>query len=134
MRKILLFVIAIILTGQSSFCQIKVLSTGKLAIGGGTANNAARLNISDTNNSTFYSKCYLSFGWGDAVKSEVDRADCFTFSGWYNNNRTFMVFGNGDVWSATGIYSSDSTLKSHIEDVKDPLQILNKLRGVTYFR
>ena len=128
----LLLLIGTFIISQNAFSQLKVLSNGKLAIGGGTGNNAARLNISDTDNSTIYSKCNLSFGWGDAIKSEVNRTDDFTFSGWYNGSRTFMVFGNGDVWSATGIYSSDSTLKSNIKDVKDPMQVLEKLRGVTY--
>ncbi|WP_321289131.1 tail fiber domain-containing protein [uncultured Sunxiuqinia sp.] len=134
MKKLLLFcILSFFAFLFSANAQFKVLSTGKLAINGGTIYNAARVNVSDTDNSTIYSKLFLSSGWGDAIKSQVNRTDGITFSGWYNSSRTFMVFGNGDVWSATNIYSSDSTLKSNIENVKSPTQVINKLRGVTYF-
>ncbi len=124
--------VLLILSCLLSFSQVKVLSTGKVAIGGGTINNAARLNISDTNNSTIYSKALMTFGWGDAVKSEVNRTDAIALSAWYNDNRNFMVFGNGDIWSATQITFSDSILKTNINPIDNPLSKIQKLRGITY--
>lgn len=115
-----------------SYSQIKVLSTGKVAVGAGTTNNAARFNISDTNNPTIYSKGYFTSGWGDAIKSEVDRTDAIAFSAYLTNTRNFMVFGNGDIWSATKITFSDSTLKYDIKKVENATDLLNKLQGVTY--
>ena len=130
--KITIFTFIFIFSNLLSFSQIKVLSTGKVAVGGGTDNNAARFNISDTDNSTIYSKAYFTFGWGDAIKSEVNRTDAIAFSAWYNNSRNFMVKGNGDTWSATTVTWSDSTLKTNINAIEGSLVNLKKLNGVTY--
>lgn len=94
----LIFVLANLL----SFSQLKVLSTGKVAVGAGTSNNAARLNISDTDEATIYSKGFYTFSWGDAIKSEVNRTDAIAFSAYYNDSRNFMVFGNGDMTGGGG--------------------------------
>lgn len=131
---ILILIIIFTLSNFLSFSQIKVLSTGKVAVGGGTTYNAARLNISDTDNSTIYSKINHSFPWGDAIKSEVNRADAIAYSVYFNNTRSFMVFGNGDIWSATKITFSDSILKYDIKNVEGATDLLNKLQGVTYIK
>lgn len=115
-----------------SYSQLKVLSTGKVAVGAGTTSNAAWFNISDTNNTTIYSKGYFTSGWGDAIKSEVDRTDAIAFSAYLVNTRNFIVFGNGDIWSATKITFSDSTLKYDINNVENATDLVNKLQGVTY--
>ena len=126
---VLIFVLANLLT----FSQLKVLSTGKVAVGGGTDANAARFNISDTDNSTIYSKGFYTFGWGDAIKSEVNRADAIAFSAYLNGTRTFMAFGNGDIWgNGTHITGSDSVLKYDINNVESATELLKKLQGVTY--
>ncbi len=131
MKKIILITILISIS-YFSFSQLKVLSTGYTQIGGGQVSNSAVLNLYSSSVSTIYSKVEHPFGWGDAIKSQVNRTDGIAFSAWYNGTRKFMVFGNGDVWSATGIYTSDSTLKHNIENVKNPIQVLKNLHGVTY--
>ncbi len=130
-KVILVFILVI--ANLLSFAQLKVLSTGKVAVGGGTDNNAAMLNISDTQNSTIYSKVIFSQGWGEAIKSEVNRTDAIAYSAVYNGNSNFMVFGNGDIWGdGTHITGSDSILKYDIKNVVSASEILRKLQGVTY--
>ncbi len=131
MKKIILITVLISIS-YFSFSQLKVLSTGYTQIGGGQVSSGAVLNLYSSSVSTIYSKVGYPFGWGDAIKSQVNRTDGIAFSAYYDGDRNFMVFGNGDVWSATGIYTSDSTLKYNIENVKNPLNALKALRGVTY--
>jgi hypothetical protein len=123
------FVLANLLT----YSQIKVLSNGKIAAGAGTDNNSARLNISDNNNCTIYSKAFFnSYGWGDAIKSQVDRSDAIAFSAYYNNDRNFMVFGDGNVRCVDLYETSDSTLKENIATITSALEKVKQLRGVSY--
>lgn len=129
----IILVLIFVLANLLSFSQLKVLSTGKVVVGGGTDNNAARLNISDTDQATIYSKGSYSFSWGDAIKSEVNRTDAIAFSAYYNDSRNFMVFGNGDIWgNGAHITGSDSTLKYDIKNVESATDLLKNLQGVTY--
>jgi hypothetical protein len=123
--------LTIILTSLISYSQLKVLSNGKLAVGEGTVNNDARLNISDTNNSTIYSKAYHSSGWGDAVKSEVNQSDGIAFAVYYNDTRNIMLFGDGEIRCVDVYETSDSTLKENINTLTS-LEKVKQLRGVRY--
>jgi hypothetical protein len=128
----LIYTAVIILASFSAYPQLQVFSNGKLKVGGGTYNNAARLNISDTDNSTIYSKCIFNYGWSDAIKSEINRDDAFTFTGYYNGNRTFMVFGSGDVTCYDVYETSDSALKENVATLVSALDKVRQLRGVSY--
>lgn len=130
-KAILVFIL--VLANLLSFSQLKVLSTGKVAVRTGTVNNAASLNIGDTDNSSIYSKVSYTAGWGVAVKSEVNRTDAIAFCAYLGNTQNFRVFGNGDTWSATIVTWSDSTLKTNIKAIGSSYENLKKLNGVTYF-
>lgn len=129
-KVILVFIF--VLANLLSFSQLKVLSTGKVAVGTGTVNNAASLNIGDADNCSIYSKVSYTIGGGVAIKSEVNRTDAVAFCAQYINTPTFTVLGNGDIWSATKITFSDSTLKTNINDIGRSFENLKKLNGVTY--
>jgi hypothetical protein len=127
-----IFALIVLFTSFSSYSQLKVLSNGKLAVGEGTVNNDARLNISDTNNSTIYSKAYHSSGWGDAVKSEVNQSDGIAFAVYYNDTRNIMLFGDGEIRCVDVYETSDSTLKENINTLTSSLEKVKQLRGVRY--
>lgn len=129
-KVILVFIL--ITANLLSFSQLRVLSTGKVAVGTGTDNNSASLNIGDTDNNSIYSKVSYTTGWGVAIKSEVNRTDAIAFCTQYNNTQNFRVFGNGDIWGATSISFSDSNLKTNIKAIESSLENLKKLNGVTY--
>ena len=130
--KKVLFTFAIVLSSFFSYSQLEVLSTGKLAIGGGTTNNGARLNISDTDNSTIFSKVNHSSGWGDAVKSEVNQSDGIAFAVYYNDTRNIMLFGDGELRCVDLYETSDISLKENIKTLTSALGKVKQLRGVTY--
>ena len=130
--KNLFFAVGLILLNFSSFSQLKVLSTGRVQVGGNFANSGATINLYADDGVTLRSDANFSFGWGEAIKSYVNRADAIAFSSWFDGNRTFAVFGNGNVWSNTGVFYSDSILKYNINNIQDPILKLKQLRGITY--
>lgn len=126
------FAVGLISLSFSSFSQLKVLTTGRVQVGGDLANTGATINLYANDGVTLRSDANFSFGWGEAIKSYVNRTDAISFSSWFDGNRTFAVFGNGNVWSVTGVYYSDSTLKYNVNNILDPLLKLKQLRGITY--
>lgn len=116
----------------ASFSQLKVISSGNVQIGGSQSPSSAKLNLYMNDASSFYSKVDHSSGWGDAVKSQVNRSDGIAFSAYYDSNRNFMVFGDGDVTCVDLYESSDSSLKENITTINSALEKIKNLRGVRY--
>ena len=127
-----LFLIAIPFLGMS---QLKVLNTGKVCMGGTNPYNTlnqATLNMYGYNNCTIASYADFTSADGDAIKSVVNRGDAAAFAAWYGGTKNFVVYGNGNVWSRTGIFTSDEKLKENIVPIENAKTKLRKLNGVSY--
>lgn len=126
-----LTLLSVFIFTSTSWGQIKVMSTGKVQIGT-YPNTNATLNLYSNDVPSLISDAVFSFGWGDAIKSYVNRADAIAFSVWYGGSRTVRIMGNGDFWSNTSIYSSDEKLKEKILPIENAKSMLRKLNGVSY--
>jgi len=75
---------------------------------------------------------------GDGLKSCVLQPNNVTFAGWYIPTggtyvKSFYVTGSGNTYcSGSFIELSDKSIKSDIQTIESPLDIIKKLNGVTY--
>jgi hypothetical protein len=132
MRKILFTLIVLGIFNPEGFAQLKVLQSGNVQMGGSGAHTGAILNLYSNSTTTIRSDVNYPFGWGDAIKSVVNRDDGFAYSGWYNGTRTFAVFGSGNIICGTNYYTSDLKLKEDVRGIQQAKQQLFKLQGVSY--
>jgi hypothetical protein len=112
--------------------QLKVHSGGTVTVGTGTGSTTSTLNLYSTNNSTIYSRATFTVPSSVAIKSEVYRTDAIPFLAIRSGIQIFRVMGNGDVWSYTNYYTSDSTLKENFESIVNAKEKLLKLKGIKY--
>lgn len=128
-----ILIIVLLFVCYDTYSQLKVLSSGNTQMGGSSANTGATLNLYGYDIPALRSDINHSFGWGDAIKSYVNRSDGIAYSAWYNGNRNFMVFGDGDVTCVDLYESSDSSFKENITTLVSALDNIKKLRGVRYY-
>jgi len=117
-------------------------------------NYDGRVSIGSTYTRNFFDAQFTSFGnnltalstWfyypanngGDAIRSGVEQPNNNAFAAWYTpasgtSQKVFYVTGTGNAYFAGSVVSlSDSTIKSDIKSIENPLDFIRKLNGVTY--
>ncbi|MDR0799087.1 MAG: tail fiber domain-containing protein [Dysgonamonadaceae bacterium] len=115
---------------------IRIDSNGQVALGTNDVCSytyfEGRMGIAAQNEIAYAARTYHTFDFGDAIRSQVFRANSITYAGWYNGVKTFHVRGNGDAYTGSVLLTSDLSLKSEIETISDPLSKVLQLRGVTF--
>jgi len=113
--------------------QLKIESSGRVAIGNPTKYDGALYVYMDGTESAIVTRTHHSFDLGDAQKSVVFRPLSIGYKVWLNDNTsTFYVFGDGRVFSNDILLTSDISLKSNIRAIENPLDKVMQLRGVTF--
>jgi hypothetical protein len=115
---------------------VRMNNMGLVSIGVNPYNSytsfASRFSVYSQDESTIGSRAYHTYDYGDAVRSQVYRPLSVTYAGWYDDVKTFYVYGNGTVYSNGALITSDVSLKEDIQTITDPLKKVLQLRGVSF--
>jgi hypothetical protein len=128
--------IAYLTRGGNHSYGLRINSTGSVSVGVNSSNNytsfASQFTVYADDRSTIGSRAIHSSDYGDSFRSQVSRPLSVTYAGWYDNQRTFYVLGNGELYSNGQYITSDISTKENITTISSSLDKVLKLRGVTF--
>lgn len=111
---------------------MRITNLGNLLIGGFYDGGYRTAITADEDLSALSTATTFSFDNGYAHASYVNREKSKNWVVVYNDIERFFVYGNGNVWSYSNYYYSDSVLKENIAPLSNALSKLLLLRGVQY--
>ena len=114
---------------------MSIQTSGEVILGSGAANNTSITYVPLRVFGTSPGGINLSMRSGGssiAFKVEVDESYTTPIASYFNNNKTFYVNANGQVYSNGSLLTSDLSLKNNIETISSPLDKVLQLRGVIY--
>jgi hypothetical protein len=122
----------IFLTSTNLNAQLRVDSNGDTTVKYGTfsLNNDAVLNLGDANN---YIKC--QFGYGVSIgtgATDIIKMPQYTGCVGILREPEYALDVNGAIRADLTVYSSDERLKRDIQNLSESLNMLNKVKGVSY--
>ncbi|MBK9402012.1 MAG: tail fiber domain-containing protein [Bacteroidetes bacterium] len=112
--------------------RMRLTEMGNLLIGGFYDGGYRTAITSDEDLSALSTATTFSFDNGYAHASYVNRERTKNWVVVYNDSERFFVYGNGNVWSYSNYYYSDSVLKENIVPLSSALSKILLLRGVQY--
>lgn len=93
----------------------------------------ALINAQAGNNSSFKGVSFHSSDWKQNIQSLVNRGNSASYVVNFNGNDKFFVAGHGWVYANGGVYfGSDRKLKQNIMPLKNSLDRVDKLQGVSF--
>ena len=128
--------ITVIFISLNSFSQFKILSNGNVGINDATPN--AKLDITASTNSKGFSlNTYNTTNYKNSTevrnRYNTNTHNWVVYYGSTSTTKRFYVNGLGYVYAYGAYITSDGRYKKDVETIKNPLDKVLKLRGVSYY-
>lgn len=120
-----------VICAQMKMHQTGNVTFGTLSLAGGLGDYIYIKNPASNMRSIYLEANYTN-DWHHTITSQVNRNNALSYAVRMDNSDRFYVFGTGTIYAAGSYYTSDISLKENIEPLKNSMDKVLLLEGVSY--